>query len=913
MPAFLRGPVVNDTRPDPDRLLDQIRQEEARQQRGKLKIFFGASAGVGKTYAMLSAARQQLLQGTDVVIGVVETHGRLETEVMADGLERIPVRETEYQGRTLKEFDLDAALARKPAVIIVDELAHTNVLGSRHPKRWQDVEELLGAGIAVWTAINVQHLETLNDVVSGITGVAIRETVPDRIFDLADEVVLVDLPPDELLQRLKDGKVYLPQQAERAIQNFFRKGNLIALRELALRRTADRVDDQMQQYRRAGSTAPIWQTRPSLLACIDADDEGERVIRSTARMAGQLDVAWHAIHVETLEEADGESPRQKRALALLKLAETLGAETASLAATDIPATVAKYARDHNLTRILLGRRELSGGSLQRSLRRLWQTPLSERLALLAPDLDITQVARIDTLPSRKLEEADESSTPDWAAYAKTVAACVFTAVLATPLHTVFELTNIVMLFLLTVVIVAVRYGRGPSVLASFLSVAIFDFFFVAPKLSFAVSDVQYLLTFTVMLMVGLITGQLTARYRAQATVASRREARVQALYEMSRDLSGALMPEQIAEICQRFVGAEFSARSALMLADDNDKLQAPVAADNLPPIDHGIAVWAYEHGSTAGFGTDTLPGSPVLYVPLQAPMRLRGVLAIESSQPERLQSPELRRLIDTCARLVGIALERIHYVNVAQSTTVQMESELLRNSLLSAISHDLRTPLSALVGLAESMAITVPPPTGEQVGIANAMRETSLRMSSLVTNLLDMARLQSGHVKLNHQWQLLEEVVGSAIGATHAQLADRHIRTTLDADLSLVEFDAVLIERVLCNLLENAAKYTPAGSHIEVGAVLKDVNGEKQFAEVWVADDGPGLPVGMEDSIFEKFARGQKESATPGVGLGLAICRAIIEAHGGTIRGENRTDVPHGARFTFTLPRGAAPEIIDHE
>jgi two-component system sensor histidine kinase KdpD len=900
---------MSDTRPDPDRLLDQIKQEEARQQRGKLKIFFGASAGVGKTYAMLSAARQQLLQGTDVVIGVVETHGRLETEVMADGIDRLPLRDTEYQGRTLKEFDLDAALLRKPTVVIVDELAHTNVLGSRHPKRWQDVEELLAAGIDVWTAINVQHLETLNDVVSGITGVAIRETVPDSVFDLADEVVLVDLPPDELLQRLKDGKVYLPQQAERAIQNFFRKGNLIALRELSLRRTADRVDEQMQQYRRAENTAPIWQTRPSLLACIDADDEGERVIRSTARMAGQLDVPWHAIHVETLEEANGETPRQKRALALLKLAETLGAETASLAATDIPATVVKYARDHNLTRILIGRREQTDSSLWQRLRRLWQATLNERLATLAPDLDITQVARIDTLPARKLEETPDTANPDWSAYAKTVGACVFTAVLATPLHTIFELTNIVMLFLLTVVLVAVRYGRGPSVLACFLSVAIFDFFFVAPKLSFAVSDVQYVLTFIVMLLVGLITGQLTARYRAQATVASRREERVRALYEMSRDLSGALMPEQIAEICQRFVSTEFSARSALLLAGDDDKLQAPVAADKLPPIDHGIAVWAYEHNSAAGFGTDTLPGSPVLYLPLQAPMRLRGVLAIEPSQPERLQSPELRRLLDTCARLVGIALERIHYVNVAQSTTVQMESELLRNSLLSAISHDLRTPLSVLVGLAESISMTTPPPAPEQQRIATAMREESLRMSALVNNLLDMARLQAGQVKLNREWQPVEEVIGSSLGAVHTQLADRHIHTAIAADLPLVEFDAVLVERVLCNLLENAAKYTPAGSHIEIGAALTSISGGRSAMRLWIEDDGPGLPKGKEIEIFEKFARGEKESATPGVGLGLAICRAIVEAHGGTIWAENRKDGEHGARFSFTLPCGTPPQI----
>ena len=897
---------MNDARPDPDRLLDQIRSEEARAERGKLKIFFGASAGVGKTYAMLSAARQQLLQGTDVVIGVVETHGRLETEVMADGLERISMRRIDYQGRTLTEFDIDATLTRKPAVAIVDELAHTNAAGSRHPKRWQDVEELLAAGIDVWTAINVQHLETLNDVVSGITGVAIRETVPDRIFDLADEVVLVDLPPDELLQRLKDGKVYMAQQAERAIQNFFRKGNLIALRELALRRTADRVDDQMQQYRRTQTVASVWQTRPSLLACIDADDEGERVIRSAARMAAQLDLPWHAIHVETLEQANGTSPRQRRALALLKLAETLGGETASLASTDIPAAVVKYARDHNLSRLLIGRTQGNRG-----WKRFWKASLNDRLAALAPDLDITQVARNDaTRPRLASDTHAENADFPWSAYGKTVVACTFTAVLATPLHTVFELTNIVMLFLLTVVLVAVRYGRGPSVLASFLSVGLFDFLFVTPKLSFAVSDAQYLLTFVVMLAVGLITGQLTARFRAQATVATQREERVRSLYEMSRDLSGALIPEQIAEICHRFIKTEFDARASLLLANEEDKLQAPLHADkHEPKIENGVAQWAYEHAAAAGFGTHTLPGSKALYLPLQAPMRVRGVLAIEAEQLDRLQAPDQRRLLDTCARLIGIALERIHYVNVAQTTTVQMESELLRNSLLSAISHDLRTPLSVLVGLAESLSMTSPPPTAEQRKISEAMREESLRMNALVNNLLDMARLQAGQVKLNREWQPIEEVIGSSLGATQAQLANRTIRTELQPDLPLVEFDAVLIERVLCNLLENAAKYTPAESPITLGAALKRSSGNKKVLEVWVADEGPGLPAGKEDEIFEKFARGQKESTTPGVGLGLAICRAIVEAHGGSIRGENRSDIEHGARFSFTLPCGTAPEI----
>jgi two-component system sensor histidine kinase KdpD len=460
-----------------------------------------------------------------------------------------------------------------------------------------------------------------------------------------------------------------------------------------------------------------------------------------------------------------------------------------------------------------------------------------------------------------------------------------------------------MLFLLAVVLVSVRYGLGPSIMASFLNVAAFDFFFVPPRFSFAVSDAQYLMTFAVMLAVGLVTAKLTTGLKYQARVASRREQRVRALYEMSRDLSGALMPEQIAEISQRFAETEFGAKSAILLADDNGRLGEPVQTpDGSLIIDIGIGQWAFDHGAEAGCGTDTLPGSPILYAPLQAPMRTRGVLALEPQNPRQLMAPEQRRLLDTFARLIAISLERVHYVEVAQSTTLQMESERLRNSLLSAISHDLRTPLSALVGLADSMSMTQPPPTGQQIEIAASMREEALRMNSLVNNLLDMARLQAGAVKLNRQWQPLEEVVGSALKSVHSTIADHHIRVDLPDDLPLLEFDAVLIERVLSNLLDNAAKYTPGDSTIEIGAMPDGRN-----IDVWVADNGPGLPAGKEEQIFKKFERGQKESATPGVGLGLAICRAIVEAHGGTIRAENRFD--GGARFIFSLPRGNPPAI----
>ncbi|WP_428827108.1 two-component system sensor histidine kinase KdpD [Azonexus sp. IMCC34842] len=888
-----------DQRPDPDQLLSRLNEEEAKAKRGKLKIFFGASAGVGKTYAMLGAARQQLLAGVDVVIGIVETHGRMETEVMADGLEYLPLRDIPYRDRILKEFDLDGALRRKPALILMDELAHSNVAGSRHAKRWQDIDELLAAGIDVYSTVNVQHLESLNDVVSGITGIRVWETVPDKAFDAADEVVLVDLPPDELLQRLQAGKVYLANQAERAIRNFFRKGNLIALRELALRRTADRVDSQMLQYRRDQLVSSVWQTRDSLLACIGTGTAAEKVIRTTARIASRLEAPWHAIYIETPALQRQPEQSRHRILRNLKLAEELGAQTATLSGGEADGMAIKYARDHNLAKIVVGRNHSR-------LRRPWHRSFADRIGQRAPDLDVLQVARStneqDSATSIQ-ESSDENIFEQWPAYAKAAFGCALAGLAAALLFPIVELPNIVMVFLLAVVLVSMRYGRGPGVLASFLSVAIFDFAFVPPRFSFAVTDVQYLMTFGVMLAVGLITGQLTAGSKYQAKVAMRREQRVRSLYEMSRDLSAALMPEQIAEIGERFIVAELSAKAAFMLTDENDQLQPALASANgLPAVDMGIAQWAFDHAEAAGQGTNTLAASPILYLPLKAPMRLRGVLALEMRNTDRLLIQEQRRLLDTFASLIAIALERVHYVEVAQNTTVQMESERLRNSVLSAISHDLRTPMSVLVGLADSMFLTLPPPTGPQAEIARSLKEEALRVSDQVNNLLDMARLQAGRVELNRQWQPLDEVVVSALKTLERSFAKYQIKIALDESLPLVNIDSVLMERVIYNLLENTVKYTPPGSEVEIGA-----RATERSIDIWVDDNGPGLPEGKEEMIFKKFERGQPEGTTRGVGLGLAICRAIVEAHGGEIHAENRPQ--GGARFVFSLPKGTPPQL----
>ncbi len=892
------------TRPNPDALLAKLEAEEIRVSRGRLKIFFGASPGVGKTYAMLVAARQLQTQGVDVVVGVVETHGRSETAALLQGLEILPPKEIAYKSRVLNEFDLDAALARRPGLLLVDELAHSNAAGSRHPKRWQDVEELITAGIDVYTTVNVQHLETLNDVVSGITGIKVWETLPDRLFDMADEVVLVDLPPDELLQRLKDGKVYLPQQAERAIQNFFRKGNLLALRELSLRRTADRVDEDVVAYRRDQSVASVWPTQNSLLVCIGPEPGGEKLVRNGARLAAQFDVPWHVIYVETPELLRLPEARRTRLLKILKLAAELGAKTATLPGEDAALVALTYAREHNLGKMVLGRRSVGW----HAYRFPWQRRFSTRLGAIAPDIDLILVELGNETSERvQFEPSPKTAKPktDWRSFALAVAAVVAVTLIATPLRDTLELANIVMLFLLAVLFAAFKLGRGPALLASFLSVAAFDFFFVPPRLTFAVSDAQYLVTFAVMLAVALSIAHLTTGLSFQAKVAESRERRMRALYEMARELSSALVLEQIEEIGDRFVSSTFGVRAHLLLPDDKGKL--PVTIERGDVLDLGIAQWALDHGESAGSGTDTLPASHYLYVPLKATMRVRGVMAIAPRQEGGLLNPEQQRLLDTFAALIGIALERVHYIAVAQEALVSMESERLRTGLLSSISHDLRTPLTALVGLIDAMMLIEPKLAPPHQEFAGAIREQAMRTNAQVNNLLDMARLQAGKVTLKREWQPLEDAVGAALQARAAVLGGHSVHIDLPGDLPVLDVDAVLMERVFSNLLENATKYTPPGSVIEIAAHVAGAN-----VEVTVCDNGPGLPHGMEQAIFEKFTRGQEESNVVGVGLGLAIVRAIVVAHGGQVWAYNRTHdggAQAGACFAFTLPIGNPPTL----
>jgi two-component system sensor histidine kinase KdpD len=899
-----------DQRPDPDLLLAKVNRQELEARRGKLRIFFGSSAGVGKTYAMLVAARKLASEGRVVLIGVVETHGRAETAALLDGLEVLPPKSVEYRGKTLLEFDLDAALARHPRLILIDELAHSNVPGTRHPKRWQDVDELLAAGIDVFSTLNVQHLESLNDVVGGITNVRVWETVPDKVFDAADEVVLVDIPADELLARLKAGKVYVAQQAEHAAQHFFRKGNLMALRELALRRTADRIEGDVQAYRVDRSIESVWKTGTALLTCVGPDADAERVVRAAARLAGQLNTEWHAIYVETPGLQRLAAAKREKILANLNLAQQLGATTAVIASAEIAESIVDYARTHNLSKLVIGRDPI---------RRLWpgQRSSGQKLALLAPDIDLIEIGRAENsvedsgreraLPRGSDPESNDRRKVKRARYVWAAISCVVVTLISVPLAEHFENSNIVAIFILAVVLVGVRLGRGPAALAAVLNVCAFDFFFVPPRLSFAVSDVQYLLTFFIMLAVGLITGQLTAGLRFQARVASHREERTGSLYEFARDLSGAVQVEQVVKISDESIQRTFRASAALLLPDAGGRLLAtgPAAGAGLT-VEIGTAQWAFDRGQPAGFGTDTLPGSEVLYIPLRAPTKARGVLAVKAHNRRMLRIPEQRQLLDTFAALIAIALERVHYVGVAQDALLRMESERLRNSLLAALSHDLRTPLTVLVGLAESLALTAPKLSGAQMETAQAIQDEAHRMSTLVSNLLDMARIESGEVKLNLQWQPLEEVVGAALEAARGMLQRHSVVVQLPRDLPLVKFDAVLIERVLVNLFENVSKYTPPGSTVTLSA---QVIGDQ--LSVSVADNGPGLPAGREEAVFQKFTRGERESSTPGVGLGLAICRAIVESHQGKITGSARPG--GGAIFTFTLPLGHPPPTLEPE
>ena len=890
---------MEDQRPDPELLLDQMRMDAERSREGQLKIFFGAAPGVGKTYAMLEAAHQKISEGVNVVVGLVETHGRKETEALLERLEILPLRRVEYRGAILKEFDIDAALARKPSIILVDELAHSNAEGSRHKKRWQDIYELLGAGITVYTTLNVQHLESLNDVVAQITSINVRETVPDFLLDRADEIELIDLPPNDLLQRLAEGKVYVAELAVQARRNFFRKGNLLALRELALRRTAEQVDVQMQDYRRIKGVKDVWPAAERILVCVGPSPFAVRLIRAAKRMAAGLRADWIAVNVEAPGKVQPSEKDIKGLAENMRLAESLGAETVVLSGHKASEEILNYARSRNVTKIIVGK-----PTHPRWKDKLFGSMLDE-IVRGSGDIDVNVISGDITAPSRVSQpKTAPSKTPakEWITSIFGVALCTVIAVLMLPY---FTLVDIAMVYILGVVVVASRTGNAPSLLASLLSVAAFDFFFVPPYYTFAVNDVKYFVTFIVMFIVAFVTSKLTLRVREQAESARRRERSTAALYRLSRELTREREIERLSTVSINHISEVFSSEAVVLVPDQWDRLTCAVTCTGTFIVDEkemSVAQWAFDHSQKAGSGTDTLSGAKAFYIPLVSTSKTVGVIGVMPGPSVSFYDSEQVHSLESFATQTAIAIERAILAEEAQQAILRAETEMLRNTLLSSVSHDLRTPLAAITGAASTILENDSSLSqSDRHELTLTIYEEAEHLNQIIRNVLDMTRLESGAIKVKKEWQSIEEIVGAVLNRLADKLKDRPVSIRLQKDLPLVPFDPLLLEQVLMNLLVNAIKYTPPQSKIDISAVVK---GHEVLVEL--ADRGPGIPSEDADRIFEKFVRGP---STGGIGLGLTICRAIVAAHGGRIWAENRPG--GGAVFRFTLPIVEQPPIVE--
>jgi two-component system sensor histidine kinase KdpD len=886
-------------RPDPQELLARVQAEEARAGRGRLRIFFGASAGVGKTYSMLQAARTERAAGTDVVIGYLEPHGRSETERLAEGLERLPTLGVSYRGIVRQEFDLDAALARHPQILLVDELAHSNLIGGvpqpRHPKRWQDIEELLAAGVNVWTTVNVQHLESLNDLIYQTTGTRQSETLPDHVFDEADAIELIDLPADDLLARLHAGKVYVSDAVATAAERFFRRANLMALREIALRRVAERVEAAARELQPESAQGRLAGER--ILVAVGPDAQAEQLVRTGKRMADALAASWTVVYVETLALLRLSDEQRNRRIAVLRLAESLGAETVTLDGPSAAAALLEYAETRRATRVLVG------APKRRGWRAWLRASTSTLLVKQAHAFDVIVVAPTALTAVRpagmRLAAGAARAEIPWNRYAWAVGVSVLSTALAFIMYPRFELSNLAMVYLLGVTVAGLRLGRGPSALTAVLNVMAFDFFFVPPRFTIAVSDAQYFVTFAAMLTIGLVIATLTANVRQQTRVAGARERRTAALYAMSRELAITRGIKNMARVAVRHVAEVFDCRAVVLLPDEAGELRLPDGepeAGSLRGADLAVAQWVNDHGRRAGLGSDTLPATPALYVPLGDEAHPSGVLAVLPANTRRVLLPEQSQLLDTFAGQIGLALERARFADAAQASSLAAERESLRNTLLASISHDLRTPLAVMVGAASTLS-----ERGEALDarqrreLAGSIEQKAREMSELISNVLDLMRFQSGQVPLLRDWQTVEDLAGAALQRLEERLGGHPLELRLSGELPPVYVDAGLIVQVFANLFDNIVKYTPAGTHAVVSAI-----NEGASVRVVVEDDGPGLPEGDPQRLFEKFQRGSGEGAVAGAGLGLAICRAIVRAHGGEIVARRRELL--GARFEFTLP-----------
>ncbi len=898
-------PMDEQRRPSPDELLAQIRVDEDRAREGRLKVFFGAAPGVGKTYAMLSAARQRLAESVDVLIGIVETHGRAETVALTAGLEVLPRKQIEYSGAVLREFDLDGALARKPSLILIDELAHTNAPGTRHKKRWQDVFELLSAGINVYATLNVQHLESLNDIVAQITGVTVRETVPDFILERADEIELIDLPPDALLQRLREGKVYVAELAERARENFFRTGNLLALRELALRRTAERVDEQMQDYRERKGVQEVWPAGERIMVCVGPNPRSIRLIRAAKRMAAGLKADWMAVNIEAPSTIKPSEDDLRRLAEHMRLAESLGAETVTLSGHKASDEILKYARTRNVTKIVIGK-----PTHARWKDRLHGSPLDD-IVRGSGNIDVYVITgeAAEALPpigSGMLGRKWRWSARDLMLSIGSAAVCTALGYVINPFVTLVDLA---MVYLLGVVVVSSYAARGPSVLAVLLGVASFDFFFVPPYLTFAVSDVRFVFTFLVMIIVALVISSLTLRIRQQADAARGRERSTSALYSLSRELLHERGFERLSAAAIKHISELFSSDVVIMIPEPSGSMKEVYSGPNNFADDQresSVARWTFDHRQRAGLGTDTLPGAKALYLPLTSSGKTVGVIGICPPGSAGAFDHEQIHAIESFANQTAMAIERAFLAEEAQQALLKAETEELRNTMLSSVSHDLRTPLAAITGAAttllEQHAVLDDHAKRE---LTETIYEEAEHLNLIIRNVLDMTRLEAKGLTIKKEWGSIEEIAGVALNRIADKLSARPVAVSIPGDLPLVRFDPLLIEQVFMNILDNALKYTPEGSPLEISAEVKDGS-----VVVKIADRGPGLTPGSEERIFDKFVH----SAGPGggIGLGLAISRAIIATHGGRIWAENRAT--GGAAFRFTLPiEGPQPAIEEEE
>jgi two-component system sensor histidine kinase KdpD len=887
-----------DGRPSPDALLAFAEREG----RGRLKIHLGAAPGVGKTFAMLSNARRLAGEGVDVVIGLVETHGRAETEALVDGLEILPRRPVIHRGRTLMEFDLDAALARRPRLVVVDELAHTNPPGTRHPKRFQDIEELLAAGIDVWTALNIQHLESLSDVVGRITGVTVRETVPDRILERADEVVLVDLTPDELIERLKDGKVYLADNAARAIDHFFRPGNLTALRELALRRTASRVDDEMLEHLRRHAIEGPWPTAERILVVVGADPGSARVVRHAARLASGLNAPWTALHVDRPDVAPTDEPSIRRLDGHLHLAERLGAERARVIGDDIVGEILRFARRENVSQIVVGRSRGRRGRFP--LRR---RSLSEELVARAVDVSVQVVTEIGDPP--RIAPRRSFDRRRIAVGLVAAAAAVGASVGAgLGLTRIVDLPNVSMVFLSAVVLCALGFGRVSAFAAAVLSFLAYNFFFIEPVYSFTVAKPHELFALVVFLFVAGIVGGLAGRLTEQARATLARARTTRALYEYSRKIAGIASLEPLMWTAVTQIAGTVRGRAVALLGEAGDlKLAKAFPPDvELGVTELGAARWAFERGEPAGRHSATLPGAELQFRPLATASGTVGVIGFAAGEGGGRLSEDAERFLVALADQTAIAAERIQLAGRATEAAATAESERLRSALLSSISHDLRTPLASILGSVTSLK-----DLGDRLDEAtrrdllSAIEEETRRLSQFVVNLLDMTRLETGNLELAVDWIDLGDVVHGAAARAETLHPGRKIALTDPGRPMVLQGNAVLLEQVLFNLLDNAVKYSDPRDGIRLRLAA-----DGPVALIEVEDDGIGIPAEELDRVFEKFHRvAAGDGRAAGTGLGLAICRGVVTAMGGTIGAASPIAAGRGTRISVRLPLPA--EITD--